>query len=118
MTIKGKLHIKEETVQITDSFKKREFVLDITEKPEYPTYHKFELSQDSVSLIDSMNIWDELEVHYNLSGRSWTNKDGEVKYFNSTRAWKIETISTSQPTGMAEPEEAEVIEDSKDDLPF
>ena len=119
-SIKGKLHLKEETKQISDSFKKRDFVLDVTDNPEYPTYHKFELLQDSVSLIDSLNIGDELDVHYNLGGRAWTNKEGEVKYFNSTRAWKIESVSTSQPTGMPEPqvEKAEVIEDEQDSLPF
>ena len=120
-SIKGKLHLKEETKQISDSFKKRDFVLDVTDNPEYPTYHKFELLQDSVSLIDSLNIGDELDVHYNLGGRAWTNKEGEVKYFNSTRAWKIESVSSSQPTGRSEPQEAQVMptdDNSEDDLPF
>ena len=43
INIEGKLIEKFETVQITETFKKREFVLEYIENPEYPEFIKIEL---------------------------------------------------------------------------
>ena len=43
MNIKGKLVEKFETVQITETFKKREFIIQENKNPEYPEYIKVEL---------------------------------------------------------------------------
>lgn len=120
-SVKGKVHIVYDVQQISDKFRKRELVLDITDNPEWPEFHKFEAMQDKVSILDGLNVGQEVEVHYNLRGRPWTNKEGETKYFNSTNCWKIESASNSQPTGMADNQEAQDIptdDDSEDDLPF
>jgi hypothetical protein len=36
----------------------------------------------------------EVDVEYNLRGRSWTNPQGEKKYFNTIQGWKI--LSTTE----------------------
>ncbi len=46
MNIKAKLLEKSETQQISASFKKREFVVEYSENPQYPEFVKFELIQD------------------------------------------------------------------------
>lgn len=91
MDITGKLTIKEEVNVISDNFQKREFVIEKTEivgQKEYADYIKFELTQDKVNLIDSINPGDEITVHFNLRGRKW-EKDGKVSYFTNLQAWKI-----------------------------
>ena len=95
MNIKGKLIEKSETAKITDSFKKREFVVEYAENPMYPEYVKFELIQDRCDLIEPFKLDDEIAIDFNLKGRKWTDKQGEVKYFNSLQAWKISPAAAS-----------------------
>ena len=53
MNIKGKLIEIFDTVQITETFKKREFIIQDNKNPEYPEYIKVELIQDKVDLLNS-----------------------------------------------------------------
>lgn len=101
MNIKGKLIEKLDTQKITDSFKKREFVVEYAENPMYPEFVKFELIQDRCDLIEPFNLNDEIEIDFNLKGRKWTDKQNETKYFNSLQAWKI-----APAQGMSTPSEA------------
>ena len=111
--------------QVTDSFKKREFVVEYTENPQYPEYIKFELIQDKCSLLDAHKVGDKVVVHFNLKGRKWTDKMGQVKYFNTLQAWRLEVDGGgTQPSspdqapmeGLSEP--GWMAEDKEDDLPF
>ncbi|MDG2342476.1 MAG: DUF3127 domain-containing protein [Cytophagales bacterium] len=115
MNIKGKLVEKFETVQITETFKKREFIIQENKNPEYPEYIKVELIQDKVSLLDSLNIGDEINVLINIKGRKWEDKDGNMKYFNSIQGWKIE--SENQNTTQEIPSE-NINQENEEDLPF
>ncbi len=99
MDIKGKLLEKSETANVTASFKKREFVVEFAENPQYPEYIKFELIQDKCDLIDNLQPGQEIEVHFNLKGRKWTDPKGEVKYFNSLQAWRILPVGTQASSG-------------------
>ena len=49
--VEGKLHRKFDTEQKTDSFRAREFVLEI--EGQYPQMVKFQLTQDRCDLIDA-----------------------------------------------------------------
>tara|TARA_B100000959_G_C14954597_1_gene613140 strand:+ start:264 stop:611 length:348 start_codon:yes stop_codon:yes gene_type:complete len=115
MNIKGKLVEKFETVQITETFKKREFIIQENKNPEYPEYIKVELIQDKVSLLDSLNIGDEINVLINIKGRKWEDKDGNMKYFNSIQGWKIE--SENQNTTQ-EISSENISQENEEDLPF
>ncbi len=86
MEIKGTILEISDTAQVTESFQKREFVVEYKENPNFPEYLKFELIQDRCTLVDSFNPNDEVTVHFNLKGRKWTDRNGEIKYFNSNRA--------------------------------
>lgn len=90
MNIKGKLLEIFDVAQISASFKKREFVVEYAENPQYPEYLKFELIQDKCNLLDSFAVGQELDVHFNLKGRKWTDPNGNVKYFNTLQAWRIQ----------------------------
>ena len=90
MEVKGKILEINDTQQISDRFQKREFVIEYAENPQYPEYVKFECIQDKVSLLDDYSVGDEVTVFFNLKGRKWTDPKGEVKYFNSLQAWRMQ----------------------------
>jgi|TARA_B100000902_G_scaffold398774_1_gene466820 hypothetical protein len=116
MNIKGKLVEIFETVQVTETFKKREFIIQDNKNPEYPEYIKVELIQDKVSLLDSLNVGDEINVMINIKGRKWEDKEGIIRYFNSIQGWKIE--SENQGINQETTNEAGSQENNDSDLPF
>ena len=89
MDITGILKVKTDAQQVSDKFRKREFVLT-DNSSQYPQHVSFQLTQDKCSLLDQYNVGDELKVHFNLRGREWTSPKGEIKYFNTLEAWRIE----------------------------
>jgi hypothetical protein len=95
MEVKGKLIVKGETIVVSEKFSKRHFVVETQDT--YPQTIELQLSQDKCNLLDGINLGDELEVSINLRGRMWTNPQGEVKYFNTLEAWKIDRLSASTP---------------------
>jgi hypothetical protein len=132
MEVTGILKAKMDTKQVSDKFKSREFVLTTEPGGKYPQQVSFQLNQDKCELIDGFNVGEEIKLQFNLRGREWTNPQGEVKYFNTLEAWKIEkagaTSSNSAPgTAAAAPAKTNVQEPSNptfvasnddDDLPF
>ena len=64
MEITGKLLECMDTVQVSERFRKREFVLEYADNPEYPEYIKFELAQDRCELLDSFPVsYTHLRAH-------------------------------------------------------
>lgn len=101
MEIKAKLLEIFNTQQISQTFRKREFVVEFAENPQYPEYVKFELIQDKCDLLDSMKVGDVVNVSFNLKGRKWTDPQGQVKYFNSLQAWRITPEQAAAPAAPA-----------------
>jgi hypothetical protein len=111
--IEGILIVKEDTVQVSEKFKKREFVLEVSEESNGQTYTetiKFQSVQAKCEALDSVNIGEKLKVTFNLKGRKW-EKDGKINYFNNLDAWKFERIGNVTP-------ESTFVEESKNELPF
>ena len=97
MDVTGIVKAKFETVQVSEKFKKREFVLTIEPSSPYPQQVSLQLVQDKVNLIDNINIGEEIKVYFNLKGREWVSPQGETKYFNTIDAWKLEKIGSGSP---------------------
>lgn len=123
----GKLYKKFDTAQVTGTFKKREFVIELDGA--YPQFISFQLTQDRCGILDSYNENDRIKVSFDLRGREWTSPSGEVKYFNSLNAWKIAAATAEAAEGAAPtpPEQGsfpsaeaktEQNFDDNDDLPF
>ena len=112
--INGTLKVAKETQVVSEKFSKRIFL--ITDESQYPQDIEFQLTQDKCNLLDAFKVGNKLEVSFNLRGREWTSPAGEVKYFNTLEAWKIDVLGAvsmpqaKQPTTPANEEE--------DDLPF
>jgi hypothetical protein len=96
--ITGTIKVLNPTVQVSEKFSKREFVL--TENTsQYPQDILFQAVQDRCALLDGMNVGEQIEVSFNLRGREWTSPQGEVKYFNSLDAWRIDKMGQGMPAG-------------------
>ena len=87
---------------VNDKFQKREFV--VTSDGDYPQHVSFQLTQDRCDMLDTAIPGNKITVHFNLRGREWTSPQGEVKYFNTLEAWKIEVVEkgTEQPEAKSE----------------
>jgi single-strand DNA-binding protein len=93
LEVKGKLLVIMAAQQVTEKFRKREFVLEIANgSSQYVEQVKFQLAQDKCSLLDSYREGDEVNVHFNLRGKPYT-KNGETIYFNNLDVWRIEGLS-------------------------
>lgn len=117
MDIIGKIKVINPEQQVSATFRKREIV--VTTDETYPQHILVEFSQDRVDLIDPYRVGESVIVSINISGREWVSPQGETKYFNTIRGWKIERIGASQPQSAPAYEPAPAFkEEDHDDLPF
>ena len=92
MEVLGRVKLINPVQQVSASFKKRELV--VTTEEQYPQHILIEFAQDKCSLLDNIQINEDVTVHINLRGREWVNPQGETKYFNQIQGWKIDKNST------------------------
>ncbi|GIV28792.1 MAG: hypothetical protein KatS3mg027_2606 [Bacteroidia bacterium] len=138
MEIVGKIKKIMETQNVSDKFKKREFVLSTDLNTPYPQHILFQTTQEKCAMLDNLRTNDEVKVFFNIRGREWTNQEGQVKYFVTLEAWRIDKFTpvepasasstssnyTSNPPSTASPISNEVttpntdIQTADDDLPF
>jgi hypothetical protein len=124
MEIRGKVHEIGETQQVTDTFKKRDLIIQYAENPQFVEYIRFEATQDRTNLFDNLTIGEEVEVSFNLRGRPWTNRDGVTSYFNSLVAWRVTKVGAQAASGASRPADipppVDITSDAgkDDDLPF
>jgi hypothetical protein len=81
--------------QVSDKFRKREFVIEKkdTGGPNvFIDYIKFQLIQDKCDIINESYLNEEVKVSFNLKGNRW-ERDGKVNYFTNLDAWKVEKVS-------------------------
>jgi hypothetical protein len=100
MQVVGKIVAIMPTQVVSEKFSKREFVVETPDQ--YPQQILFQLTQDKCSLLDSLQVGQEVDVHLNIRGRSWTNPQGETKYFNTLEAWKIDVLGATAQAHIAD----------------
>jgi hypothetical protein len=122
----GKLIAKYDTVNRTESFRTREFVVEKSEEINNRTivnYVKFQCVQDKTSMVDSVNIGDNVKVLFNIKGSKW-EKDGKTNYITNLDAWKIEQLLKVAQVSQIDNEYMEPLDtfsstaSDGDDLPF
>jgi single-strand DNA-binding protein len=139
--VTGRLHEIFDEQQVSEKFRKREFVLEVQDG-QYPEQIKFQLVQDKTALIDPYKMGDEVKVTFNLRGRGF-NKNGQMLYFTNLEAWRIEPATggggaagggaasysapqqqarpaqqNQNPNLRAQPSAAPIASDDDNDLPF
>jgi hypothetical protein len=106
--IQGKLIVLGDTIEVSDKFKKREFVIEKEENGGSKVWIdtiKFQAVQDKCDLLETLSIGDTVDISFNIKGNKW-EKNEKVSYFNNLDAWKV--LKAQDNTA---PEE-------DDDLPF
>lgn len=106
--------------QVTDKFKKREFVVETNDNG-FTEQIKFQLVQDKTNLIEGFQTGQPVKVHFNIKGNKW--KDN---YFVNLQVWRIEAAvqgssggSQSSAAPPSQPaDDIPPMPDSEDDLPF
>ena len=97
LELTGKLLLKYDTMQVSEKFKKREFVLELAEEINgniYTNYAKMQLVQTKTDIIDRFNVGDMVKVSFNVKGTKY-EKDGKVNYFSNLDAWRVENAGAA-----------------------
>ncbi|MBM3442047.1 MAG: DUF3127 domain-containing protein [Bacteroidetes bacterium] len=121
---KGSLTAVFDTVQRSEKFRTREFVIEVTEEIRDRTitnYVKFQLVQDRTAILDRFQVGDTVKVHFNLRGSRW-ERNGQVNYITNLDAWRLESVlpqpsSTGDGMPAFSPDPPGPSE-APDDLPF
>lgn len=123
--VNGKIAAIYDTVQRTESFRTREFVIEKAEDIGgriITNYIKFQSVQDRTAMLDKVKLGEEVKVHFNLKGTKWV-KDGRENYITNLDAWRIEPVLNTNAGSPAnkgfDPNELQTSSDiAGDDLPF
>ena len=123
--ITGKVIDIQPVNQVSDKFKKREFVIERKEtggSAVFVDYIKFQLLQDRCELINESYLNEEVKVSFNIKGNRW-ERDGKVNYFTNLDAWKLERLQKNEGSDISaqafdsgNPPEDNITD--LDDLPF
>lgn len=100
--------------KISDTFKKREFVLETSD--DYPQTFKIELTQDKTGKIAPFKAGDTIKVNYNMRGREYTKGD-KTYYFTTLNAWRV-SLDTEGTIPAPNTQEMPEENDNADELPF
>lgn len=130
MQVQGKIHALFDAEQVTQRFRKREFVLELDGQSRYPQYVMFQFTGDRCEMLDGFATGDEVKVEFSLRGREWTSPKGEIRYFNSLETWSIDRAGASDASdgsgtsGTSDTSDAGMFSDDPpppsddDDIPF
>ena len=126
MEVTGKIKVISAEQQISPTFRKKELV--VTTDEQYPQSIMIEFTQDKADLLNNFSVGQVVKVSINLGGREWVNPQGETKYFNSIKGWRIEKVGDAvapsaqatppMPAAAAFPPATSLNEEEPDDLPF
>ena len=112
MELEVKIHSIAETNVVSNTFKKRDFIVSTNEQ--YVQYLNLQMNKDKCDILNSYKVGDNVKVSLNFKGRLWTNKEGVEIAFNTLECWKIAKIDSNSQTI----QEREPTQVDKSDLPF
>jgi len=97
--VRGKVHLIEETKTYGQKgFRKRLVVLE-QDTGRFTNYVPLEFLQEGCDSADGLQLGDEIEVTYRLSGRKWQrDAQSEVKYFLSAEALSFRPVGAAGTT--------------------
>ena len=97
--VSGVVHLIEDTKTYgKNGFRKRLVVLE-QENGSFTNYIPLDFIKDSCDSVDEMNVGDEVEVSYRLSGRRWQrDESSEAKYFLNAEAVKFKILGSAGET--------------------
>ncbi len=117
----GKVKIVMDAKTISDKFTVREFVVTV-EDGNYPQDIALQFVNDKVSLLDPLQVGQEVTVSFDIRGREYNGR-----YFNNLNAWKLQTGAAAAPAPAATAETKPAaagkdvpadFDEYEDDIPF
>jgi hypothetical protein len=109
MEVKGSIYKIEETIVVSDKFKKRDFIVKV--EGTYPQFIPMQVTQDKIVMLDDLAFGQNVSCHINLKGRLWDNPTtGKQSCFLTLECWKLEVVG--------EKLEKSTTTEQVDDLPF
>lgn len=122
--VRGRVHLVEETKTFGQKgFRKRLVVIE-QDNGRFPNFIPVEFLQEACDQVDSMNVGDEIEISYRLSGRRWQkDPNSEAKYFLSCEAISYRMVGGAASdggfsSGSANEDLAEAAYEDDGDVPF
>lgn len=124
--IRGLVHLIEPTKTFGQKgFRKRLVVLE-QDNGRFVNYIPLEFIGDACDSCDNLNVGDEIEASFRLSGRKWQrDPQSEVKFFLSAEAMSFRTVgakssgnSASEPNYKSANDRFAEAADDFDDTPF
>lgn len=82
--ITGTVKVLNATEQVTEKFAKKEVVVTIDEGSNYPQHISIQAINDKISLLDSVNVGDNVTIVANINGR-----ESKGRYYNSLTIFKL-----------------------------
>jgi len=109
----GKVKLIQDAQTFGSGFTKREMVVTV-EDGKYPQEINLEFVQDKVSLLDALQIGQEVTVTFDIRGREYNGR-----YFNNLQGWKIQAGTSDNTEVNQQPVfDKDVPANFDDDVPF
>ena len=119
--VTGKLVAVYDTMQRTETFKVREFVIEKSEEINgrlITNFIKMQCVQDKTELPSKFSLGEEVKVMFNLKGNK-SERDGKVNYFTNLDAWRMESANMMQTAANQSQMPSDYVPtQAPDDLPF
>ncbi len=77
--------------QISESFSKRDFILQVNDG-KFDQEIQLELHGSNTDIIDAYGEGEEIKVTFNLRGKKFSKEGQSDRWFNSLIAWKLERV--------------------------
>ncbi len=112
----GKVKVIQDAQTFASGFTKREFVVTV-EDGKYPQDICLECVQDKVSMLDSIQVGQEVTATFDIRGREYNGR-----YFNNLQAWKIQagaaTSAADDKPPVSDKDVPADFDEYEDDIPF
>ncbi|MCR9104246.1 MAG: DUF3127 domain-containing protein [Gammaproteobacteria bacterium] len=109
----GKIKLIQDAKTFDSGFTKREMVV-IVDSGKYPQEINLEFVQDKVSLLDDLQVGQEVTVSFDIRGREYNGR-----YFNNLQGWKVVAAdSAAGPASGSAPAGGAGADFDEGDIPF
>jgi len=111
----GKVKLIQDAQTFGSGFTKREMVVTV-EDGKYPQEINLEFVQDKVSLLDTVQVGQEVTVTFDIRGREYNGR-----YFNNLQGWRIQTgaaPSADEKPPVSDKDVPADFDEYEDDIPF
>ncbi len=109
----GKVKLIQDPQSFNSGFTKREMVVTV-EEGKYPQDINIEFVQDKVSLLDAVQVGQQVTVLFDIRGREYNGR-----YFNNLVGWKIQSAQAMDQYDQTPVYDTSVPDDEfGDEVPF